>query len=64
MSAIISEVGSLVTAAVGWIGDYAGLFTASAGEGGGLANPILLIGIVLAVAGFGVGLLKRLITVK
>lgn len=57
MSAIIAEVSAVVTAAVQWVGQFAGTFMA---EG----NEILLIGVCLAVAGFGVGLLKRLITVR
>lgn len=64
MAGILSAVSSMVTSAISWVGDFAGLFTATAGEGGGLANPILLVPICLAVAGFGVGILKRLITVR
>lgn len=57
MSAIITNVTSVVTAAVGWVGDFAQTITAS-------GNEILLIPICLAVAGFGVGILKRLMTVR
>ena len=63
MSGILSAVSSMVTAAIGWVGDFAGMFTATGTEGA-LANPILLVPICLAVAGFGVGILKRLITVR
>lgn len=63
MSGIISAVGEFVTAGVTWVGDFAGLFVETT-EGGGLANPILLVGLALAVAGFGVGLLKRLVQIK
>lgn len=62
MSAIIGFVSDMVTAAVGWVGSFAGLFTASAD--GALSNPILLVPICLTVAGFGVGILKRLMRVE
>lgn len=62
MSTLIGFVSDMVTAAVGWVGSFAGLFTAS--TEGVLNNPILLIPIVLAVAGFGVGILKRLMSVR
>lgn len=57
MSALITNVTSVVTAAVGWVGDFAGTITAA-------GNEILLVPICLAVAGFGVGILKRLMTVR
>ena len=57
MEAILTTVGSVVTSAVTWVGQFAGTITAS-------GNEILLIPICLAVAGFGVGILKRLITVR
>ena len=57
MSAILSNVTSVVTAAVGWVSDFAGAITAS-------GNEILLVPICLAVAGFGVGVLKRLLSVR
>lgn len=62
MAAIIGFVGDMVTAAVSWVGSFAGLFTAN--TEGVLNNPILLVPICLAVAGFGVGILKRLISVR
>lgn len=57
MSAILTTVTSVVTEAVSWVGSFAGAITAS-------GNEILLIPICLAVAGFGVGILKRLLTVR
>lgn len=62
MAAIIGFVSDMVTAAVGWVSSFAGLFTAN--TEGALNNPILLIPIVLTVAGFGVGILKRLMRVE
>lgn len=57
MEAILTNVGSVVTSAVTWVGQFASTITAS-------GNEILLIPICLTVAGFGVGILKRLITVR
>ena len=57
MAAILTAVTSVVTEAVSWVGSFAGAITAS-------GNEILLIPICLAVAGFGVGILKRLLTVR
>lgn len=57
MSTIITQVSSVVTAAVGWVGDFAGAIVAP-------GNEILLVGIALAIAGFGVGLLKRLVQIR
>lgn len=53
---IIANVTAIVTAAVGWIGSFAGVFTTS-------GNEILLVFIALPMVGLGVGLLKRLISV-
>lgn len=53
MSTLLTTVGSFVTAAVGWMGDVVGAITAS-------GNEILLIGFVMGIAGFAVGLFKRL----
>lgn len=53
MAALLSNVGSFVTAAIGWMGDVVGAITAS-------GNEILLIGFVMGIAGFAVGLFKRL----
>lgn len=57
MSAIITNVTTVVTAAVDWVGDFASTITAA-------GNEILLIPICLTVAGFGVGILKRLMRVE
>lgn len=66
MAAILSTVSSIVTSAVGWIGSFAGLFTETvqSGDSTVLANPILLIPVGLMVAGFGIGALRRLFSVR
>ena len=52
MEALITQITSLVTAAVGWIGQYVTAIT---------ANPLLLIFVVTAFVGLGVGLISRII---
>ena len=52
MEALISSITSLVTAAVGWVGQYVTAIT---------ANPLLLIFVVTAFVGLGVGLISRII---
>lgn len=61
MSDLIAIVTSIVTSAVGWIGDFAGLFLQS--TEGKLDYPILLLPIAIGVAGFGIGALKRLMRI-
>lgn len=56
VSSILSAVTSFVTSAVAWMGTIIGSITAA-------GNEILLIGFVMAIAGFGVGLFKRLVRV-
>lgn len=56
MAAILSAVGSYVTAAVGWMGTIIGSITA---EG----NELLLLGFIMAVSGFAVGLFHRLVRI-
>lgn len=58
MSAIITSVGTLVTGAISWMTDFVTAITAS-------GNEILLLGCVcVPLVGLGVGLLKRLISVR
>lgn len=52
MSAIIADVNSLVTAAIGWVGDYVDAIT---------GNPLILMFVIVAFVGLGVGLIRRLI---
>lgn len=66
MSALLSTGTSIVTSSVGWIGSFAKLFTETvqSGDATVLANPILLIPVGLMVAGFGIGALRRLFSVR
>lgn len=52
MADIIGNVGSLVTAAVGWIGQYVTAIT---------SNPLLEMYVITSFVGLGVGLIRRLI---
>lgn len=52
MAAIITNVGSIVTASVGWIGEFVGAIT---------ANPLIEMFVIVAFVGLGVGLIRRLI---
>lgn len=52
VSSILTDVGSLVTAAIGWVGQFANAIT---------GNPLLLIFVVTAFVGLGVGLISRII---
>lgn len=58
MSALISAVSSLVTAAVGWMGDYVQAITSSGNE------MLLLCCVAVPLVGLGVGLVRRLISIK
>lgn len=51
LTTLIASITEFVTAAVGWVTSWAGEIT---------SQPILLIGIVMACAGFGVGIIRRL----
>lgn len=52
MSAIIADVNSLVTAAIGWVGDYVGAV---------IDNPLIFMFVIVSFVGLGVGLIRRLI---
>lgn len=58
MAALITAIGSFVTAAAGWVGDWVGVITASGNE------VLLLLAVAMPVAGFGIGALRRLINVN
>lgn len=51
ISGLLSAVGQVVTSCVGWIQTWLGVIT---------SNPILLIGILLLLTGFGISVVKRL----
>lgn len=56
MASLIATVTSLVNAvfgADGWVSSVVGSITAQ-------GNEILLVGFILSIAGFGVGIVKRL----
>lgn len=53
MSAIITNVTSLVTAAFGWVTTAVQTITAS-------GNELLLMAVILPFVGLGIGLLRRL----
>jgi hypothetical protein len=55
MAAIIADVTSVFTAAIGWVGDVATTIG---------STPILLIFTIIPLVGLGVGLFKRLINVN
>lgn len=52
IATILGNVTDMVTAAVGWIGSFINAIT---------SNPLLLMFVLVAMVGLGVGLLRRLI---
>lgn len=54
ISTLVTDVGSLVTGAVSWIGSFVGAIT---------GNPLILGFVLVALVGLGVGLINRLIHV-
>lgn len=56
MSTILTAVSSIVTAAIGWMGDFVSAITST-------GNELILLFVVIPVVGLGIGLLKRLISV-
>lgn len=52
LSTILSDVGSIVTQAVTWIGQYSTVIT---------SNPLIEMFVIVSFVGLGVGLIKRLI---
>lgn len=53
LASILSDVGSIVTAAIGWIGDYVSAIAGS---------PLLLLFVIVPICGLGIGLIKRMIS--
>ena len=51
MSSILSSISSVVTAAIGWVGSFVNVIT---------SNDLLLLFVIVAFVGLGVGLLSRL----
>lgn len=54
IATIVGNVTTLVTEAIKWVGSFVGAIT---------SNPLLLMFVIIAFVGLGVGLLKRLIRV-
>lgn len=57
MSAIVTNITSLVTAAVDWVSSFLGMITTS-------GNELLLVVFLLPIVGVGIGLLRRLVKIK
>ena len=55
MEAILSSVGQIFTAAIGWVGTVGTTIT---------SNPILMVFAAVPLCGLGVGMFKRLINVN
>lgn len=51
MASIVADVGSIVTAAQGWIGSFVGAIT---------ANPLIEMFVITGFVGLAVGLIRRL----
>lgn len=58
MAALIASISSFVTAAAGWVGDWAGTITAQGNE------ILLLLAVAVPLAGFGIGALRRMININ
>lgn len=54
IATIVGNVTTLVTEAVKWVGSFVGAIT---------SNPLLLMFVIIAFVGLGVGLIKRLVRV-
>ena len=57
MSTLLTSIGSVFTAAIGWVGDVVEVITAS-------GNELLLIFCIIPLVGLGVGLTKRLMNMN
>lgn len=54
IATIVGNVSTLVTEAIKWVGSFVGAIT---------SNPLLLMFVIVAFVGLGVGLIKRLVRV-
>lgn len=52
MATIMGDVGTFVTEAVGWIGEYVTVIT---------SNPLIEAFVIVSFVGLGVGMIKRMI---
>lgn len=51
IATLITDIGTVFTGAIGWVGDVATAIT---------GNPLLLLGCIIGFVGLGVGLFRRL----
>lgn len=63
MTEILAAITSIFTAAIGWVGDIAGLITTQT-VAGTFDYPLLVLFIVIPLVGLGVGLFRRLLNVN
>lgn len=63
MSDILTNIGLLVTAAVGWVGDFVECITTATTTGASATagNELLLLFFIIAFVGTGLGLISRII---
>lgn len=54
VATIAGNVTTLVTEAIKWVGSFVGVIT---------SNPLLLMFVIVAFVGLGVGLIKRLVRI-
>ena len=54
LAAILADVGTYITSAVDWMGDIVTEI---------VSTPLLLLGFVMAISGFAVGLFHRLVRI-
>ena len=57
LDTILNSIGSVVTSAITWMGDYLSLITKT-------GNEILFIFTVIPLVGLGVGLIRRMININ
>lgn len=55
LASILSDIGSIITAAFGWVGTAVTQITSS---------PLILLAVVIPFVGLGIGLLKRLFSAR
>lgn len=54
IATLLGNVTSMVTSAVSWVGSFVGAIT---------GNPLILMFVIVAFVGLGVGLIKRLVRI-
>lgn len=57
LSTILTNIGSVVTSAITWMGDYLSLITKS-------GNEILFVFVAIPLVGLGIGLVRRMININ